>query len=201
MNNHFILIILLFLVAVLLGGVLGRCTAPDYDVRYPDVVVPETVLVSGEPDTMASLRERVSSPVVQPEQTAVAPRAAQPDVASFCSAAGWTVTRDTVLIPENSGGIANAPEGAGSPVMPLTQPTMLLIRSGVKKGDYLTLIGPRSDGDLFRGDYKVGGGDFQFRVAGGEAFVQRDRWHGVKTWAERIGIALVAGTTGYVVGQ
>lgn len=176
----------LLAVAIAVGFFLGRRGEPP--VRYRDVVVTDTLILRGEPDTIVRFVERIVYRTVQAEQQAVAPRAALPDVASFCSAAGWSLQ-----VADTS---SSSPDS-----LPHTAPaSVLLLRSFSYDDGDLTLIGPRSNGDLWRGDYRVGR-RFQGRVMGDSVFVQTDRWSGARTWIER---ALWVGggvAAGYLVAQ
>jgi hypothetical protein len=126
------------LVALLVfsAGWWARQPAPPA-VRYRDVIVPETVLVAGEPQVEVRWRTRIVTRVVRPEQTATAPDAGEPDVASFCAeyvrGLQPDTVRDTIRVPDRR----------------------LLIRSGRYDGRELTVWGPTSSGDLKRIDYRA----------------------------------------------
>lgn len=176
------------LVGLVASVVLQRCFAPDPEVRYRDVQVPVEVLVAQEPDTVVQFRERIVFRRVEAEQVATAPAAAIPDVFAFCSSAGWhQAQRELALQP-----------GADTLIVQPAPPTQLLLRSFVYDRGALTLIGPRSNGDLWRGDYQVGS-RFQGRVMGDSVLVQSHRFGWVRTWGERALWAGAGAALGYAV--
>lgn len=177
-------------IGLALGLLLMRFLAgdPEPQVRYRTVVVPESVIVAQEPDTVVRFVERIRYREVEPEQVATAPKAALPDVAAFCSAAGWV---------EASAGVDSVPPGqpVGPPV-----PPMLLLRSFAYDDGALTLWGPRSDGELWRGDYQVGR-KFRGTVQGDGVFIQADRLDRWKQLGERALWVGAGAAIGYAVGQ
>lgn len=177
-------------IAVVLWRMLAPAPAPD--IRYRTAFVPKEVLVAGEPDTVVKFVERIVWRTAPPEQVAVAPDAALPDVAAFCGAAGW------VQQPaEPSAGLDSVPPGQtmGPPL-----PRVLLLRSFDYQDGELTLWGPRSDGDLWRGDYRVGR-RFRGTVAGDSVFIQADRYGHWKTFGERALWMAGGAALGYAVSQ
>lgn len=152
--------------------------------RYRTVEVPVEVLVQGEPDTVTQWRDRIVTRTVQAEVQATAPETALPDINAFCGAAGWRAPGDTI----HSRGNTPAPD------------PRLLIRSFVYRDGELQAWGPRSDGDLWSGTYRVRA-PFEATVSGDSLFVQGSRWAGWRTWGERalwIGAGALAG---YAAGQ
>jgi hypothetical protein len=127
---------LLVALLVFAAGWWARQPAPP-PVRYERVVVAESVLVAQEPRVEIRYIDRIVTRTVRPEQTATAPDAGEPDVASFCAeyvrGLQPDTVRDTLRVPD----------------------ARLLIRSGRYDGRELTVWGPTSSGDLKRIDYRA----------------------------------------------
>lgn len=180
------------LLAAGLGLALGLLVMwglrPDPEVRYRNVEVPVEVLVKSEPDTIIRWQERIITREVEAEQVATAPAAALPDVSGFCGAAGW-------LAP---GTVADSLPTPAVP--PYSSDPRLLIRSFAFRDGELQAWGPRSDGDLWSGRYRVSA-PFEARVSGDSLFVTTDRWAGLKEWGGRALWAGAGAVAGYVVTQ
>ena len=123
-------------------------------VRYARVVVTDTLIMAGEPRVETRFVDRIIYRTVQPEQVATAPQAAVTDVARFCAPSVRTATADTTESP----------------------PPALLLRSGSFDGSDLEQWGPLSNGDLWRGSYRVHA-PLTWRVDGDSLIVR-----GKRTW-------------------
>ncbi len=187
-------LVIAFVVGAIAGAAVLRSLlgSPAPEIRYRTAFLPESVLVQGEPDTVVRLVERIEYRQAPPERVAVAPQAARPDVATFCGAAGWTPQPI-----EPAAGVDSAPPGqpTGPPI-----PRALLLRSFDYDDGDLTLWGPRSDGALWRGDYRVGS-RFRGTVSGDSVFVQVDRFGHWRQFGERALMVGAGAALGYVVAQ
>lgn len=146
-------------------GWFGHRPAPG--VRYRTVTVTKEQIIQGEPRVEVRFRDRIVYRTVQPEQVATAPQAAVTDVARFCAPSIRTALADTT-----------APE----------PPPELLLRSLTYDGHDLELWGPVSNGDLWRGSYRVHA-PLTARVDGDSAIVRGQRLWWVKPAAK--GVVLV----------
>lgn len=175
--------IFLLLLAALAGAMLAWLTFPQAppEVRYSRVVVPESVLVHQEPDTVVRLVERIRYRTVAAEVQATARGAAELEVREFCA-------RPAPIAVET-----------GSPVGPPV-PAKLLIRSMAFDGAELRAWGPRSDGDLWSGSYQVRA-PWRAAVMGDSLLVQGDRSAGLRRWAERAVWAGVGAGLGYAASE
>lgn len=191
-----------FVGAALLGFGIAWLIAgffrPDPVIRYRHVEVPETVIVQGEPDTIVQIRERLVFRTVEPEQTAIAREAAQPDVAAFCAAAGWVSRTEARRVVDDRYSVAVADSTLGPP--PVEPNRLLLIRSFEYDRGAFTIWGPLSTGDLWRGDYRVGA-RFQGRVVGDSVLIQSRRFGWVREWGTRALWAGGGAMLGYIAAE
>lgn len=141
-------------------GWFGHRPAPV--VRYRTVTVTKEHIMQGEPHVEVRFRDRIVYRTVEPEQVATAPQAAVTDVARFCAPSVRTALADTTA-PE--------PDPA------------LLLRSLTYDGHDLELWGPVSNGDLWRGSYRVHA-PLTARVDGDSAIVRGQRLWWVKPAAK-----------------
>lgn len=178
MRIHAALAVLMLVIGVLFGRLFFTPDPPPP--RYQRVIVPESVLVIGKPDTIVKWRERIVWRTAQPEQVATATDAALPEVSAFCGAAGWVIQ----------------PAPGGDTVPPPLPPARLLLTAGTYDGRELRQWGVLSNGDAWSAEYRVRA-PLQWTVTGDSLLVQGHRMSGLRVWAERA--AWVAG--GLVVGQ
>jgi hypothetical protein len=188
-----------------------RAVGDDQPPRFAEVQAPVADVVRGEPDAQVKLPERVLRPATRPVQVATAPKAARVDVARFCGAAGWVVPPRPAAAakPTADGSGPSLPavlvamhEDTSAAEPPATEDAgpQLLLRSLAYGRGELQAWGPRSDGDLWNGRYRVSGG-FTARVDGDSLIVQRDRFAEVKKWGERLLWAGIGAGAGYVAGS
>lgn len=166
--------------ALAAGWFLHRTPAPV--VRYRTVTVTDTVLREAEPRIEIRWRDRIVYRTAPAEQVATAPAAAVSEVQAFCAPA--IARLDT--IPGHP---------SGPPI-----PRALLLRSGRLAGGHLTLWGPTSTGDDWRGDYRVRP-PLTWRVDGDSVVVRASRWSGLRTWAGRAALLGLGAAAGYLAGR
>ncbi len=147
--------------ACLVAGWFAHRPAPA-PVRYRTVTVTKERIVQGEPRIETKWRDRIVYPTVQPEQVATAPQAAVTDVARFCAPSVRTALADTT-------------HAVSDPA--------LLLRSLTYDGHDLELWGPLSNGDLWRGSYRVHA-PLTARVDGDSLLVRGQRLWWVKPAAK-----------------
>lgn len=191
---------LLLVTAVAVGALaagwwLHRTPAPL--VRYKTVTVTPQEIRQDKPDAdPPSVRERITTRREQPEQVAIAPKAALPEVSAYCAAYARSqvatlpprvdTVRDTLVR------VDTVPAAAPRPILP---PLAIAGDPG-----HLSLWLPLSDGSEWRGDYRVGrhytgvtdADSLVVRSRRGDALV---RWGGRVLW---MGLGAAAG---YLAGR
>lgn len=177
---------------VLTALVARRCApGPAPAPVYRTIVMHDTTVLRDEPKVEIRWRDRIVYRTVAPAQRAEVPEAAVPDVAAFCSAAGWT---PGAPFPAPSEGHLAAGTPPPSPTPP---PLIAFPRSERFDGHVLTQHLVRSDGSVLIETRRGVSIPFEWRVAGDSVVVHSSRWAGVRKWAGR---AAWLGA-GYAVGQ
>lgn len=175
-----------------LGLVVGALVAwqakPAPSPQYPDVVVPDQVLVDARPKAEPTVRTRIVYRKVRPTTTATS--AGTPDTAMvdrFCAAAlaAQADRRDTIRVAPDTGRLARA-----RPILPTF--------SGRKRGKTLDLNATRSDGSLYAQRQRVRG-DFEW-VASDSTIVVREQRAPFRLFSGLPGKLLLVGA-GIVVGK
>lgn len=197
---------------LLLGGALVFLLTPRRaPASLPQLTAADTLRVSapvlnqGKPDTVLGRVERITQPVVKPEHVLVAPGAGAGTVSRFCAKPRVdtlrvaTTTDSTRLSAQPDSGRA---PGRDSVVLVVTPPPrMALVEAGTLRGETFTLWSIMNDSAAPRAPYRVGPGDFSFRVAGDSIIVQRDRFARLKQWAGRAGLVGVGVGAGFLIGS
>lgn len=159
-------------IGMAVGVTLWANFGPSPEQVFQRVIVPDTVLVQMEPDTVVKFVEKIKLITVKPGLVALAPDGAQATVNKFC-----TIAVDTVHIPG--------------------EPIPALVRSGTYSGSQLRLWEVSANGDLTMEQFKARS-PFKFTMRDdGSALVQSSRWWFVDDVLK--GAALVAG--GYAAGR